>query len=96
MSQDAHVFDTTLEENLRVARRTATPAELHRALDRARLLEWTAGLPAGLGTRVGAQGEQISGGQRQRLALARALLASFPVLVVTNPVSISTPRRRTR
>ncbi len=44
---------------------------------------WTGpqGLPAGLGTRVGAHGAQISGGQRQRLALARALLADFPVLV---------------
>ena len=85
VSQDAHVFDTTLEENLRLARRDATSAEIRRALKGARLLDWTEGLPAGLGTRVGAHGAQISGGQQQRLALARALLAEFPVLVVDEP-----------
>ncbi|MGA9856572.1 MAG: thiol reductant ABC exporter subunit CydC, partial [Solirubrobacteraceae bacterium] len=85
VSQDAHIFDTTLEENLRLARRDATQAQLLDALDQARLLEWIAGLPAGLDTRVGAHGSEISGGQRQRLAFARALLADFPLLVVDEP-----------
>jgi ABC-type multidrug transport system fused ATPase/permease subunit len=85
VSQDAHIFDSTLEENLRLARRDATPAQLEAALRSARLWEWTQGLPDGLATRVGAQGAMISGGQRQRLALARALLADFPVLVVDEP-----------
>lgn len=85
VTQEAYVFDTTLEENLRLARRDATPAELRDALKRARLLEWTAELPAGLDTRVGAHGAGISGGQRQRLALARALLADFPTLVIDEP-----------
>jgi len=84
-SQDAHLFDTTLEENLRLARRDATPEQLRAALKRAQLLDWTDSLPAGLATPVGAHGAQISGGQQQRLAVARALLADFPVLVVDEP-----------
>jgi thiol reductant ABC exporter CydC subunit len=85
VSQDTHVFDTTLEENLRLARRQASDEDLRAALRRAALLEWTDSLPDGLQTRVGHNGAEISGGQRQRLAVARALLAGFPVLVADEP-----------
>ena len=85
VSQGAHIFDTTIEENLRIARRDATEDELRSALGRAVLLDWVDGLPLGLKTPVGANGASISGGQRQRLALARALLADFRVLVADEP-----------
>jgi thiol reductant ABC exporter CydC subunit len=85
VGQDAHVFDTTLEENLLLARRTAGREELLDVLARVRLLDWVRALPEGLATELGERGARMSGGQRQRLAIARALLADFPVLVLDEP-----------
>ncbi len=85
--QDAHVFDSTIRENLRLARPDADEADLWAALQRARLAEWVASLPAGLDTQVGEEGRMLSGGQRQRLVLARALLADAPVLVLDEPTA---------
>lgn len=85
MDQRAHLFDTTIEENIRLANRDADDAALAAALAAAQLSDWVDALPAGLGTRVGAHGSAVSGGQAQRIALARVLLADRPVALLDEP-----------
>ena len=85
--QDAHLFSTTIRDNVRMARPGASDEELEQALDAARIGDWVRSLPDGLDTLVGEQGRELSGGQRQRIGLARAFLADAPVLVLDEPAA---------
>nr|WP_221380750.1 thiol reductant ABC exporter subunit CydC [Actinoplanes polyasparticus] len=85
LPEDAYLFDTTIAANLRVARPDATAEQLRGVLAQARLLDWIDTLPDGVETLVGEHGRALSGGQRRRLALARALLAGFQVLILDEP-----------
>lgn len=84
--QQPYLFDADLRQNLLFARDTATDEELRAVLERVGLAEW-ADERDGLATSVGERGALVSGGQAQRIALARALLADFPVLVVDEPTA---------
>lgn len=85
LTQDAHVFDTTITENLRPADPDATAEQMRAVLTRVGLDGWLDALPKGLATPLGEHGATMSGGERQRLALARLLLARHQVLVFDEP-----------
>ncbi len=82
VTQDAHLFHDTIRSNLLYARPDATEVELVEACQAARIWETISALPDGLDTVVGDRGYRLSGGEKQRVALARLLLKSPPIVVL--------------
>lgn len=92
-TEDAHVFGTTVLENLRVARGDLSAAEATEVLMRVGLAEWLDGLPDGLDTVLGPDARTVSGGERRRLLVARALVSSAGLLLVDEPAEHLDPDR---
>jgi ATP-binding cassette subfamily B protein len=82
VSQDAHLFHDSIEANLRYARPEASDAELWQALAAANIADKIAELPDGLATVVGDRGYRLSGGEKQRIAIARLLLKAPPIMIL--------------
>lgn len=92
LNQSPHLFDTTVANNIRLARPEAADEEIRRAAQAAQLGPLISALPEGLNTPMRETGQRFSGGERQRVALARILLQDTPVLILDEPTVGLDPR----
>ena len=87
VSQSTYLFDITIEENLRIANQSATQQELENACKMASVHEFIMSLPNGYKTAVGALGDNLSAGEKQRIGLARAFLSGSQLILLDEPTS---------
>jgi ATP-binding cassette subfamily C protein CydC len=85
IAQQTHLFNTSIRENLRLARAEASEVELQAALSDAGILDEVLAMPEGLDTMVGEAGTRLSGGEARRIAIARAFLKNAPILILDEP-----------
>lgn len=91
VAQEQYLFNTSLLENIRVGRLSATDEEVMEAAEKAQCMEFIETLPDGIHTMAGGGGRQLSGGQRQRIALARAILKNAPIVVLDEATAFTDP-----
>ena len=85
IAEDEHIFATTVRDNLAVGSADASESAMREMIDRVGLTQWVENLPRGLDTVLRDGEESLSGGQRRRLIVARALLSDAPILLIDEP-----------
>jgi hypothetical protein len=85
--QDVYLFDDTIANNIRLGKADATDAEIEAAARTARCHDFIMAMPEGYQTRVGDIGGKLSGGEKQRISIARALLKNAPIIILDEPTA---------